>query len=157
MVIKVGANLEGHPWRSHTIHIKPCKIKLCIESHSTGFEWSCTKYKALRTRRSCFKKNRGRLCHDLIDSDHQKTQPHRCPCAVDLINHAHNQSHQRQQISSAASTYLICIWSESKSYSRGSDTTVGFYGRVRRLQIKIFLCAEKPRTCYGRWIIDHYH
>ena len=21
---------------SHTIHIKPCKIKLCIESHSTG-------------------------------------------------------------------------------------------------------------------------
>ena len=25
-----------HIHMSHTIHIKPCKIKLCIESHSTG-------------------------------------------------------------------------------------------------------------------------
>ena len=25
-----------HIYMSHTIHIKPCKIKLCIESHSTG-------------------------------------------------------------------------------------------------------------------------
>ena len=25
-----------HIHMSHTIHIKPCKTKLCIESHSTG-------------------------------------------------------------------------------------------------------------------------
>ena len=36
-------------------------------------------------------------------------------------------------------------------------TSVGFYGRVCRLQIKIFLCAEQPRTCYGRWITVRYH
>lgn len=35
--------------------------------------------------------------------------------------------------------------------------SVGIYGRVRRLQIKIFLRAEQPRTCYGRWITVRYH
>src|SRR4051812_15047555 len=71
-----------------------------------------------------------------------------------------SSSHQPcTQLSSAASTYLIGIRSESKSYSRGSDTTVGFYRRVRRLQIKILLHAEQPGTCYwnGPQIVTTRH
>ena len=56
---------------------------------------------------------------------------------------------KHSQISSIASTYLICIRPESKSYSRGSDTTVGVYGRVRRLQIKISYAQNNQEHATG--------
>ena len=162
---------------SHTIHIKPCKIKLCIESHSTGLSdrvrntrryahggptfseitdhvwtpitanspiWTISSiivnpiriYISLLTPMADDRPvGVGRVTTSSIpiDRKHSHNDPH---LQFYHINSAHSPSYQRQQISSAASTYLICIRSESKSYSRGSDTTIGIYGRVRQLLIK---------------------
>ena len=72
---------------SNTIHIKPCKIKLCIESHSTGLSdhvRNTRRYahdglighrESDSDLRSTVNPDggqptgRGRLCHDLIDPD----------------------------------------------------------------------------------------
>ena len=74
------------------------------------------------------------------------------PCAIDLINRAHSRTHQRQQISSAASAYLICIRSESKSYSRGSDTTVG--NVIGCVDCKLKLPTRRT-TKNMLWEMDH--
>jgi hypothetical protein len=133
-IIYTHASHTHEPYYSH----QTCKTKLCIESRSTGLS---DRVRNTRRYAYVFSNHRSHLY-----SDHAEFSD-----LTDLIDHRESDSDLRftvkyaftyqiciriwQQISSTASTYQICIRSESKSYSRGPDTTVGFYGRVHRLQI----------------------
>ena len=96
-----------HIHMSHTIHIKPCKIKLCIESHSTGLS-----DRVRNTRRYAHGGSKGqhpsrvRAAPDVfgnhrshLNSDHAEFSD-----LTDLIDHRESDSDLRFTINPMADT-----------------------------------------------------